>query len=410
MSVPPQIPSAYTGLGTLARGGRWRARGDAARRAMREARASLPLPLRAARASLPLPSKAIRAPSTLPTAFKSAPKLELTDNIITEAAALVERLTRYRFKDPDRLREALHISASGGLHSNRRLALVGDSVLRQILIDNWYPSGAKNGRASSILTEVASNASLAAVANRIGIRQFVKTDQTTVSGYTLATTIEAIVGAAYLDSGKDWTVAKEVMDGFGLAPARVDAIPDQVTSIKEEMNDDAVEFAAPSPTQRRPPVNVDVSVSSFEEPITAARAFVTKLTGYTIQDDELLFAALDTSGMHAAQSNRRLALYGDRVLSGVLADAWYVTNQPLVALARLEESVATNEHLLAFGERVGLGPHINRNNGEQGQPVTKKIMAATVEAIIGAVWIDSGKDFDVVRAAIKCMDLDNSAA
>ncbi|KAK4955650.1 hypothetical protein LTR10_006589 [Elasticomyces elasticus] len=292
MSAPPPAPSAFAGLGSLARGGRWRARGHAARRAMREARAAqslsgvqstshsqlirrwatiaepkaarapLPLPLRAARASSPRPRKAIRAPSSLPPAPKGATKFEMTDNTITEAAALVERLTRYPFKDPERLREALHISGVNSLPSNRRLAL--------ILIDNWYPSGAKNGRASSILTEVASNASLAAVANRIGIRQFVKTDQSTVSGYTLATTIEAIVGAAYLDSDVDWTVAKEVMDGFGLTPAKVDATPDQMTPIKEEMTNHAVdEFAAPTLRQRRPPVNVNVSVSSdLQEPLS----------------------------------------------------------------------------------------------------------------------------------------------
>ncbi|KAK4894543.1 hypothetical protein LTR27_007184 [Elasticomyces elasticus] len=288
MSAPPPTPSAYAGLGSLARGGRWRARGHAARRAMREARAAqslsgdhstsqsplirrwatiagpkaarapLPLPLRAARASTPRPIKAIRAPSPLSAASRGAMNFEVTDNSVTQAATLVERLTRYRFKNLEHMREALHISGVNTLPSNRRLALVGDSVLRQILIDNWYPSGAKNGRASSILTEVASNASLAAVANRIGIRQFVKTDQSTVSGYTLATTIEAI-----LDSDKDWTVAKEVMDGFGLAPTILDAVPDQVTPTKEEMTNDAGdEFAAPTLMQRRPPVNVNVSVSS----------------------------------------------------------------------------------------------------------------------------------------------------
>ncbi|KAK5700613.1 hypothetical protein LTR97_005130 [Elasticomyces elasticus] len=213
---------------------------------------TITLPLRAARASTPRPMKAIRAPSTLVVASRDAMKFEMTDNTITEAAALVERLTRYRFRNPERLRETLHISGVNTLPSNRRLALVGESVLRQILIDNWYPSGAKNVRASNILAEVASNASLAAVANRIGIRQFVKTDQST-----------AIVGAAYLDSNKDWTVAKEVMDGFGLAPAILDAVPDQVTPIKEEMTNDAGdEFAAPTLMQRRPPVNVNVSVSS----------------------------------------------------------------------------------------------------------------------------------------------------
>ncbi|KAK3661223.1 hypothetical protein LTR56_000346 [Elasticomyces elasticus] len=149
-------------------------------------------------------------------------------------------------------------------------------------------------------------------------------------------------------------------------------------------------------------------MAQYHRDLAAARAFVTQLTGYLIQDDELLFAALDTSGNYAAQSNRRLALYGDRILSSVLADAWYLTNQPVdrrFCSPRVECSYQRASS--GVGERVGLGPHINRNNGEQGQPITKNTMAATVEAIIGAVWIDCGKDFDIVRAAIKCMDLDN---
>ncbi|KAK4894545.1 hypothetical protein LTR27_007186 [Elasticomyces elasticus] len=151
-------------------------------------------------------------------------------------------------------------------------------------------------------------------------------------------------------------------------------------------------------------------MAQYHRDLAAARAFVTKLTGYVIQDDALLFAALDTSGAHAAQSNRRLALYGDRLLSSVLADAWYFTDQPLGGLDRLEQTLASNKQLLAFGQRIGLGPHIYTNLGQRGQPITEKVMAATVEAIIGAIWIDCGKDFDTVCTAIQCMDLGNSGA
>ncbi|KAK3073758.1 hypothetical protein LTR53_004394 [Teratosphaeriaceae sp. CCFEE 6253] len=160
--------------------------------------------------------------------------------------------------------------------------------------------------------------------------------------------------------------------------------------------------------------------------LTAAKAFITRLTGYTIDDDDLLFRTLDTTGLFAPNANQREALVGDRALALVLADDWYKSSTPLstvtpatvswpdsltgaVVADTRYKSVGGNRALSAFGRRVGLAPHIFIHPGQRGQPVGWKIMATTVEAILGAIWLDSDGDLGTLRAAIEHMDLRRSA-
>jgi hypothetical protein len=65
----------------------------------------------------------------------------------------VEELLGYHFSEPNLLKEALMAAGapasdkhiSNEKQDNRRLALVGDAVLRLVLLDNWYKSGANIG-------------------------------------------------------------------------------------------------------------------------------------------------------------------------------------------------------------------------------------------------------------------------
>ena len=70
--------------------------------------------------------------------------------------AAVEELTGYHFCDADMAHEAL--TAAGvvlschnddppqvGSHGNKRLALVGDALIRLVVVDNWFPSGTSPG-------------------------------------------------------------------------------------------------------------------------------------------------------------------------------------------------------------------------------------------------------------------------
>jgi ribonuclease-3 len=60
---------------------------------------------------------------------------------------------------------------------------------------------------------------------------------------------------------------------------------------------------------------------------------------------------------------------------------------------------ATNENLAQIGFSVGLNVYLLLNPAAQGL-VPGRLMATTIEAIIGAVYLDSNRDLMAVRRLI----------
>jgi ribonuclease-3 len=81
-------------------------------------------------------------------------------------------------------------------------------------------SGSPNaGHGNNLVSTIGSNANLAIVARDAGIDQHVILNPGhigRVSDKTLATTIEAILGAVYLDTAKDTEAVKRTMTLLGL--------------------------------------------------------------------------------------------------------------------------------------------------------------------------------------------------
>ncbi|KAL8793143.1 MAG: hypothetical protein Q9195_004255 [Heterodermia aff. obscurata] len=103
---------------------------------------------------------------------------------------------------------------------NKRLAVVGDAVLKLALVEDWYPTGTPESRVADILAEVSTNDQLNLRGKEVGLDQYVyitNTGQATVSKRTMADAMEAILGAVYLDGGIQAT--KTVMKALGLVPA-----------------------------------------------------------------------------------------------------------------------------------------------------------------------------------------------
>ncbi|KAJ9663579.1 hypothetical protein H2201_005540 [Coniosporium apollinis] len=134
----------------------------------------------------------------------------------------------YQFNDSDLLWEALQAAGSpvvyiGARHlrdGNKRLALLGDTVLKLVLVREWYTSGRDRAVVDQILSSVGSNANLNSVGQRNGLSSFVNgnpSQRGVVPPNTMAATVEATLGAVFLDSGLQ-SVA-EVMQTLGLMPA-----------------------------------------------------------------------------------------------------------------------------------------------------------------------------------------------
>ena len=93
-------------------------------------------------------------------------------------------------------------------------------------------------------------------------------------------------------------------------------------------------------------------------------------------------------------TNERLEFLGDAVLGLVVTDTLYRTHPDLPEgqLAKLRSAVVNAKALADVGRALGLGAHLRLGRGEESTGGRDKgsILADTVEALLGAVYVDRG--------------------
>jgi len=93
-------------------------------------------------------------------------------------------------------------------------------------------------------------------------------------------------------------------------------------------------------------------------------------------------------------TNERLEFLGDSVLGLVVTDTLFRQHPDLPEgqLAKLRAAVVNSRALATVGRELGLGAHVRLGRGEEttGGRDKASIVADTVEAVIGAVYIDRG--------------------
>ncbi len=122
--------------------------------------------------------------------------------------------------------------------------------------------------------------------------------------------------------------------------------------------------------------------------MSAASNWAAKALGYTFSDTGLLERAL-THKSRSARHNERLEFLGDAVLDMVISDALYRI-QPEAdehVLTRWRSRLVRGETLAEVAGGLGLEKHLNLGQGEHQRP---SILADTLEALYGAVWLDGG--------------------
>lgn len=68
-------------------------------------------------------------------------------------------------------------------------------------------------------------------------------------------------------------------------------------------------------------------------------------------------------------------------------------------ITNAQNTCATNKNLAEIGFSLGIDAYIQLNPSSQGV-VPERLMATTIEAIIGAVYLDCNKDIEVVHRLI----------
>ncbi len=113
---------------------------------------------------------------------------------------------------------------------------------------------------------------------------------------------------------------------------------------------------------------------------------------YEFKDKQLLELALTQSGVNATQNNERLEFIGDRVLGLSVAGLLYemYPNESEGELARRHAMLVSTETLGNVARQLGLDRQIKHGHMTAGRIV--HIMANAMEAIFGAIYLDSGFD------------------
>ncbi|EKE84805.1 ribonuclease III [Idiomarina xiamenensis] len=120
-----------------------------------------------------------------------------------------------------------------------------------------------------------------------------------------------------------------------------------------------------------------------------------KVIGYRFQRDDLVEQAL-THRSASAKHYERLEFLGDSILSVVIADELY-HRFPEAAegdLSRMRATLVCGRALAKLAKQFGLGEFLVLGPGElkSGGYRRESILADTMEALIGAVYLESGMD------------------
>jgi len=125
--------------------------------------------------------------------------------------------------------------------------------------------------------------------------------------------------------------------------------------------------------------------------------------GYTFQDAGLLQQAL-THRSHSSMHNERLEFLGDSILNCVVASVLYERFASIDEgdLSRLRANLVKQQSLYEIAQKLELSQFLRLGEGElkSGGFRRPSILADTLEALLGAIFLDAGFNAarDVIRA------------
>jgi ribonuclease III len=130
-------------------------------------------------------------------------------------------------------------------------------------------------------------------------------------------------------------------------------------------------------------------------------AWVERSFGYVFAQPELCYAAV-THRSAGADHNERLEFLGDSILNCSVARLLYDAHPEADegALSRLRATLVSGETLAQVAGELGLGERLKLGSGElkSGGFRRASILADALEALLGAIFLDSG--FDAAAAAV----------
>ena len=130
---------------------------------------------------------------------------------------------------------------------------------------------------------------------------------------------------------------------------------------------------------------------------------------FRFKDEQLLAKALTHTSFANEQqtgragSNERLEFLGDSVLSLIVCEYLYRTYPDLLEgeLTKMRKNVVCQAALAGYAKEIGLGQYLLLGKGEEKEGREKpKLLEDAFEALLGAMYLDSGKSVSLVASFV----------
>ncbi|MCG8315896.1 MAG: ribonuclease III [Pseudomonadales bacterium] len=124
--------------------------------------------------------------------------------------------------------------------------------------------------------------------------------------------------------------------------------------------------------------------------------------GYQFKDTSLIQLALTHRSVSGSENNERLEFLGDSILNFIIGEALF-KQFPMAKegqLSRIRASLVKGETLAEIGHQLQLNRYLQLGAGElkSGGAMRSSTLADAVEAIIGAVYLESG--FELCQSVV----------
>ena len=141
--------------------------------------------------------------------------------------------------------------------------------------------------------------------------------------------------------------------------------------------------------------------------MTSAPGLLEQALGYTFAEPQLLRQAL-THRSAGSRNNERLEFLGDAILGCVIAEELYERYRQAREgeLSRLRATLVRRESLAEIAHALEVGSYLHLGSGERksGGHSRDSILADALEALFGAIYLDSG--FRATRTSILALFAD----
>ncbi|KAF4499426.1 ribonuclease iii [Fusarium agapanthi] len=138
---------------------------------------------------------------------------------------------------------------------------------------------------------------------------------------------------------------------------------------------------------------------------------VENILGYEFKNDGLLEKALQSAGVpyqgnNKNEGNKRLAQVGDALIRLITLDDCFHEGKNIGQCEKICQRELSNCALQNVQQNCRLTPHIQTCPAQQG--IVSRVTGATaVEALLGAVWYDSQKNYKDVHKVLHQLCIDN---